>query len=211
MSLYDKSGQSDSYNRARQTPAAFDYDFLSWMQHSISFSPLVDFTHSPLVAATFAIRRDKPYRFCNWDSAIIGIKDIGDNPLLEDSPAINDIIRNMKVICLEEKIVPFRCSGSSATSFCCDFDWILDNLKPEVFLFDRPTNDRMRKQQGLFLFFQNCLIVNSNVFGLSKTGLLIKKYVIKAGVKNNILQGLRINNPELTYSNLMNPYQEYFD
>lgn len=207
MDLYGKSGQSESYKKARQAnDVHFNYDFLSWMQHSICFSPLIDFTYSPLVAATFAIRRDKPYHFCHWDSAILTIKGIDDNALLKALPPINGKIENMEVRCFKDKIVPLRCSGQSGNFTCYDFDWILNNLRPEIYLFDLPTNDRMKKQQGLFLFFRRCSIVNGNVFGLSKSGLLIKKYVVKPVIKSNIVQAMRKNYPDLAYNYLMNPY-----
>ena len=53
--LIDKAAQTIGYSR-------IDYNFLSFMQHAVSFSPLIDFTSDPVVATVMGLSDTDNFR-----------------------------------------------------------------------------------------------------------------------------------------------------
>lgn len=125
-----------------------DYKFLSYMQHSISYSPLLDFTADFPTAVSFSLsNRGSVNDFAYKDSAVFEIE-VEKNQMInaekDDLPAnfSIDYIPNKYVIGTSILGKPMR-----------TYDDIIKALKPNFVMIDTASNDRMKYQKGKFIFF----------------------------------------------------------
>jgi len=191
-----------------------DYKFLAYMQHSIAFSPLIDFTENGLVAATFASFSENTNVYNLKDFSIY---QLGLNS--EDKKLIEmDNLKKYKVLYLPnglkfDTMVFDNYGGSHTMNEMFEF-WrsAFPNLKPKMFFSDKKTNDRMIYQSGVFLLFYNCIIVKNAIL----TPLMdkrIQKLVIPHDKRKEWYSEVRKISEKYEYSNLLDPYKylsEYF-
>ena len=223
--LYNENGFSDSlrekYNRCFPnrkviSPSDIDYRFLSWMQHSVSFSPLLDFTSDPNVALRFALRASHPSSFLFSDSALFTLALPNDFKIYMNEEEVNQIISKMIVLALKMKIKP----GTIVNVFdlygnCYPLDFrsyysILWWLIPNFAVINIPTNDRMLRQRGKFILFYDYVSVRGKMFLALEDEFYISRTKIAKKQKDSVLKQLNSNFPDLKMSYLMNPYS-YFD
>ena len=96
-----------------------NYRFLAWMQHAVSYSPLLDFTSSYPVALSFAIKENNPSNFLYDDSAIYILK-LSNTDEIKQEQEVDDILNKMHIVVLKGKIKP----GSTPTVW----DFLIKNM-----------------------------------------------------------------------------------
>lgn len=194
-----------------------DYKFLSWMQHSISYSPLVDFTTDYRVALSFAVKANNPNNFMFDDSAIYIIDFSHNDNFITDENQVNNIISSMHIAVLNSKIKPGSVlnikdlNGNIHLLNFKSYKNIINQLIPKYLIIDIPTNDRMIVQKGKFLLFYNYVVVNGKMFSTINNNIHIFKHKILANDKPALLKWLHDNSKEIIYSYLMDPYKFFND
>jgi len=204
--LIDKYKSIDVYNvydriidSKRET-----YPMISFFQHSISFSPLVDFTSKLEVATFFALHNFTQINdFFNKNSAVFVLhNNKGDFKIKKLE---NDDLDNMKIGIYKDGPRTFY-----------DYSFMYTNMKrffgtdAKTSFSTKRTNDRMRYQSGSFVFFDDFIIdnINSTIITI-RTGHPITKLVIDKSIKKDVLNYLNSNFPDYRLRYLMNPYQRF--
>lgn len=212
---YLELGLWDKYKNTVTTLSKIDYNFLSYMQHACSHSPLIDFTRSPIVATKFALWNTNSFNdFINCDSCIYELK-FNNAKSCNNISEIDDFFDNKyKVYYCTEKIEfgkPIKFSNSDQTIYANNFDDLIKLLTPSYKIIKTQTNDRMKYQKGLFIVFYNYLSVNNEIFYTLNSHLLLKKYIIKKEDKKEMLRMINYKYPEYTSGYLMDPYLYFRD
>lgn len=228
--IYNENGYSNSllskYNKCFKNlkidrPAKVDYRFLAWMQHAVSFSPLVDFTSDYNVALTFALSPSNPCSFIYKDSAIYLLsvsrhcfvnKVIRMNKANEAISKINICLLKSKIEVGKKKVI-YDAYGITHTLDFTSCKKISEYILPKFLIIDIPTNDRMKVQKGKFMLFYDCLLINGKMvspFG-DKLENMFHKHRICDKDKSSLLDWLHQNYPEMKESYLMDPYLIFRD
>lgn len=227
--LYNEYGYSDSllarYNKSFKDkrinrPSMIDYDFLSRMQHAVSYSPLVDFTSDYNVALTFALKASNPNNFMYNDSAIYFL-DVN-HPTLENKITniadANKIIASTSISLLNSKIkigtikTIKDAHGNPHTLSFKNYDEIVESILPKFLIIDIPTNDRMLIQKGKFVIFYDYVLVKGKMFSpFDNFKNICVKHRISAKDKPRLLNWLHKHYPEVKESYLMDPYLIFRD
>lgn len=203
--LYCKSNLLSKYTEVFGTDN-IDYNFCAFAQHAKQYSPFLDFTEEYRVALSFATdssvsindysKNDAALYSLSFD-AIDNVEDIDNFSLSDIDVFINE--KRMTMFSLIRGKHLFRCS--------------YDDFRVEACTLTDKTNDRMKYQQGCFLYFKRAVIINGNLLLPINFGR-IKKYTIPADgntltkkiIANKIKSKYRYYAPHY----LMNPY-EYFE
>ena len=202
-------------------PAKIDYRFLSWMQHAVSFSPLVDFTSDYNVALTFALSSSNPNTFMHKDSAIYILNNSSRMFLdrVTSTDEANEIISKINISALNKRITPGDARiikdayGNSHKLDFTSYDKIYRYLSPKFLIIDIPTNDRMLVQKGKFILYYDYLLIDGKIvspFGDNIENMCYK-HRISAKEKPRLLNWLHQNYPEMKESYLMDPYLIFRD
>lgn len=143
------------------------YNKYAFMQHSCSYSPLVDFTKEPIVATSFALSNTSRVNdFRNEDSAVFCSINTRDNldVINHRWEARNFLVNEFylqvidaKAIKLGKDYVLRKADGSSRVLCFNSIDKLLDALTPKIKIIDITTNDRMLYQSGVFVCFYDCV------------------------------------------------------
>ena len=204
--LIDKAYKTIGYS-------GVNYNFISFMQHAVAFSPLIDFTSNPIVAAVMGLSDTADFReHYNNDSALFKLK-INPETVISDRGRIDNIIKNYRVY--YAKTFPFGANvylhGKNIT--INNISSLIDALAPQYALIDIPTNDRMRYQSGKFILFYDCLIVGMKIYIELANGLQLTRYKVDKRFKQKgangetFLESLLKEYPEFSFTNMMNPYE----
>ncbi|MDD3382135.1 MAG: FRG domain-containing protein [Bacilli bacterium] len=175
-----------------------EYQMVSFLQHAISFSPLIDFTLNFQVATYFALNNYiKINDFSNQDAAIFIIRDLKKTRELSSAE-------------LKDLKIGIYSNGKKTYK---DYKEIYDKMgrlfgNDAQFSFSsKVTNDRMRYQQGTFILFNNYIVDNINTSIIhAKNGLFLTKIVIDKKIKKDIWEYLNKHEPEYKIKYLLNPY-----
>lgn len=186
-------------------PVDNPYKFIAFIQHAISYSPLIDFTKNSRVALSFALSNSaKISEFYKSDACIYEL-DISNFRVLTDKSEIDEKIRSSKIQIIKD--------GGSIMNIITNAMWIdlmsVDN-ESRVHLINVPTNDKMLYQKGVFALFDNVIVIGNEMF-FSKTNIAffrenLKKYIIKTDAKEKLLSSLLEDTPQYHYRYLSNPY-----
>jgi hypothetical protein len=179
-------------------PTRDEYQMVSFLQHAISFSPLIDFTLNFQVATYFALNNYiKINDFSNQDAAIFIIRDLKKTRELSSAE-------------LKDLKIGIYSNGKKTYK---DYKEIYDKMgrlfgNDAQFSFSsKVTNDRMRYQQGTFILFNNYIVDNINTSIIhDKDGFFITKMVIDKKIKKDIWEYLNKHEPEYKIKYLLNPY-----
>jgi hypothetical protein len=200
---YQSISVFDKYKKIIDTSAEA-YPMISFFQHSISYSPLVDFTSKLEIASFFALHNISSINdFFNKDSAIFELDIRNGN---SDLYSINNMnLEDMKIGIYKDGVRTYK-----------DYAFMYKNMgrlfgtdAKTTFSFNR-TNDRMRYQSGAFIFFDDYIIENMDSTIITiRTGQPIVKIVIDKSIKKAILDYLNINYPDYKLRYLMNPYLRF--
>ena len=182
------------------------YDMVSFFQHSISLSPLVDFTERIEVASFFALSDQiRHNEFYNNDASIYVLQNSpGENFELHD----DEVLKNIRIgvykkgkRTLDDYLLMYNKMGN------------LFNTNADVFIHKVKTNDRMRYQSGAFVLYDNYIIdsLENTLLTTHNSSAKILKIIIDRKVKKEILEYLIKHYPEYQLRYLMNPYMIFED
>lgn len=146
-----------------------DFDFLSLMQHYGYSSPFIDFSKNPYIALKFAIGNE--INNLDHDVVIYKIKLLDESKLISDKKQINNLLKDYNATIIRDRKKLDR--------------KIINQLCPDTYFIDIQTNDRMRLQDGVFLFLNNFYIVqNEYIFTKLNDCSIINKYIIPKEIIN---------------------------
>lgn len=170
-------------------------EFLAYMQHSIAYSPLIDFTNNVVIAGSFATQFTNAVDYVKKDSGLF---------LLVRDTRMNTRAFNTNIELFNEYLTPFsNIFGKplflrSLSDFYVKYNVVLNK-----------SNDRMKYQDGLFLNIYKAVFVKGKLlFPNSTTKLFIIRIpfggskITKDDVANDISQNFQ----EYEYDYLMDPY-----
>lgn len=203
--IYSDNGMLKKWEQVFKN-SKVDYAFLSYMQHSIEYSPLLDFTSDFPSALSFSLSNRRCVNdFAYIDSAVFQIE-VKENRMLNtkggDLPPGFSItfLPNAYVIGAPVLGKPMR-----------TYSDIIKALTPDFVMIDEVNNDRMRYQNGKFIFFYNYLSIQGTVFTWLNKDLNITKLRIRKEDKNKWCEKLRRDYQYLTVDKMMNPYSYFSD
>jgi hypothetical protein len=186
--------------------SVIDYKFLSYMQHSISYSPLLDFTSDFPTALSFSLgNRSAINDFAYKDASVFQIK-VTDTRM--SKTGFDVLPDNFYVDFVPGKYaIGTPILGKAMQTY----NDIIDALTPEFIMIDEVSNDRMRYQNGKFILFYNYLSLQGTVCTWLNNDLQVTKYRIKKDEKNYWCDKLRQDFPYLMVDKMMNPYSYFSD
>lgn len=181
------------------------YRTTAFIQHSIGYSPLIDFTKSPNIAMSFALSNFKSMvEFYGANSCVYQFN-IGDSKILTNCEEIDEVLEKISISILKE--------NESIIKLIQNGRWknFLNNQETSVVhLIDYPTNDRMLFQKGTFVLYDKVIIIGNNVYmSFGKAEFLesrMKKYIIETKVKEDIFMILMNESPQYHPRYLYDPY-----
>lgn len=173
-----------------------DYSFVSFMQHATEFSPLLDFSKNKDIALIFATNsQGKNYNYYeNTDCSLFSLK-LNKNKNREFLDfTVQNVQFNKDRLKYNTKIFGKPLILCSLQDFEVDY---------QTCLF--PTNDRMKYQQGAFLYIHKCVIANGKLFFPFSQGLITKRKIYAE--KNN--KGNKNLSKQTRYKDIINKYPYY--
>ena len=183
-----------------------DFNKVSFVQHAMSKTPLLDFTKDPFVAATFALHQVGEL---DSDSALFKLN-INQPYVIKvnNQQEADKIIQSLHIEYFNNKPEISTLIKSSL------FRGLVDgSLVSRVYLIDIPTNDRMRMQKGTFVLFDHVIFVDENMIVSDKTKNELSGIITKHRIKKNIKDKLRLalkrrsKFGQYDYDLLMEPYR----
>ncbi len=204
MDLYDEIGVKDLYLNIINSNAS-SYEMVSFMQHAISFSPLIDFTTNIVVATYFALANfTNINNFMNENSSIFVLQHL-DEGYYRDSLEYDDLS--------SMKIGIYKKGVRSSLDYSIMFREMgrLYGTDADTKILLNKTNDRMKYQSGLFVFFDDYIIddPNTNVIFNRRLPYSITKVIIDKSIKKELLNILLLRFPNYNVKYLMNPYSRF--
>ena len=170
-------------------------EFLAYMQHSIAYSPLIDFTNNVVIAGSFATQFTNAVDYVKKDAGLF---------LLVRDTRMNTRAFNTNIELFNEYLTPFSNVFGKPLFLCSLSDFY---VKYNVVL--NKSNDRMKYQDGLFLNIYKAVFVKGKLlFPNSTTKLFVIRIpfggskITKDDVTNDISQNFQ----EYEYDYLMDPY-----
>lgn len=192
------------------------YQKYAFMQHSCSFSPLVDFTKDVFIATSFALSNVSNVNcFRNEDSSIFVLNNNGEKlDVIIDKKEAKKFIENefnlriidSKYFKLGKKYDLEKSDGSYHSLSCFTINKLLDELTPKIIVFDIPTNDRMLYQKGLFVCFYDCICLKDFIAYELNNSFIWKKIKIPKRNKRSIIKNIYKSKREFDPEHLMDPY-----
>jgi len=195
--LYSQYGLLDQYQKIFGTRKV-DYNFLSYMQHSTSYSPLIDFTKDFIIASFFALNHKNNINdFYNTDSAIIcmSCRD-GDEMEKRINGYKVGLLSNAKTWTLDDLEIIYQGMGTIYKPYA-DSSYSFSQM-----------NDRMKYQKGVFILYDHFISFPTNGIPTYFYGHMIK-ITIHHSIKKDIYADLYQKFQQYRPYFLMNPYQ-YF-
>jgi hypothetical protein len=183
----------------------FPYKTAAFIQHSIGYSPLIDFTRSPKVALSFALANASSMVNYYGDDACVYVLDLNNYKVLTKLDEIDRAILDFKV-----QVFKKYDSIINLISNQMWLDLLNNKVDSIIHLINIPTNDRMMFQKGTFILYDGVIIIGDEVFmSYNKVGFMAKhliKYNIKTKIKENLYEKLMIDYPQYHQRYLLDPY-----
>lgn len=181
-----------------------NYDFCAYMQHSKSYSPFLDLTSEPYVALTFATKASGDLnKYMKADASLYEFsfeekpKELNDNnPYILDEHFTYITDKKLRISTTIGKIPLCKCTYR--------------HLEIDVFILKKKSNDRMKYQQGIFLYINKAIIVKGIMLMPMSIGK-ITKYKIPSDKKTVIYNANKRNRAHYDYEHLMDPYMLFND
>ncbi len=177
-----------------------DFTKVSFVQHTLSFTPLLDFSKNPYVATTFALE-DKE------NDGALYVVDTSKAYMtrLSSEQKINQVLNDLHVEYYNNR--PKIATLIRSPLFRALVD---GSVSSNFYLFDVETNDRMRIQSGTFVLFNDVIFVKNHMIVSSQTkdALVgsIRMHRIKKEDKEALKQALVKKSERYTLTHLMEPY-----
>ncbi len=211
--IYKSTSFFNKYTKHIERISNINYSFLAFIQHAVAYSPFLDFSEDLNIALIFATESEGK----NYNSYLqtdAGLYSFHPHNTITSNENIDDIIREHNVQYCSKKL-----NYSSKIFGKPILECGIDDFNVELYSFTSPTNDRMKYQKGVFLYFKKCVIVNKELFFPYSCGFITKsKIPCKANLKKTskssfakeeIYNEIVANHPSLDINHLMNPYQAF--
>lgn len=184
------------------------YQFIAFSQHYYGISPLIDFTKSPYVALSFALKDRREYK---EDILIYTLEIIDDVDYTQDYDTANDWIKDYNVLVLRDITQhdfehPYETIENlkKYSKFVKGQNFI-NRSAPKAKLIDVPTNDLMRYQQGVFLLLDDFNLYSKSYFTKRiRDDFAIKKWLVSKKLCPVLLERLHNDRPYYAYKNITN-------
>ena len=204
QNIYSQNGMLSKYGNIFGD-YRINYSFISFMQHATEYSPLLDFSKDKNIALVFATHsQGKNYNlYNNCDCSLYKL-------LLNKEKNVEDLgFGNHNVQFYSTKLKYNSLIFGKPLLFCNISDF---EIKYYTCLY--PTNDRMKYQQGAFLYLERCVIVNGTVFLPFTQGLITKyriysdanKKMMTQKTKQELYKEITQMYPYYDLEHLLNPY-----
>lgn len=182
------------------------YNFLSFSQHYFGISPMIDFTKSPYVALSFALKDRNVF---NEDILIYTLELKSGDDYTDSIETANKWINDYSVLIFNNVA---KHEFETPTAALAEYRLIaekfrgysfLDMNAPAAKLIDVPTNDLIKYQQGVFL-----LLDDFSLFGKSyltkkiRDEFNLKKWIINKEICPVLQQRLKRECPYYAYKNI---------
>lgn len=191
------------------------YQFLAFSQHYYGISPLIDFTKSPYVALSFALKDRTEYK---EDILIYTLEILDDKDYTCDYDTANSWIRDYNVLVLRditqrELEHPYETiENLKKYSKFVKGQSLIERSAPKARLIDVPTNDLMRYQQGVFLLLDDFNLYSKSYFTKRiRDDFAIKKWLVSKELCPLLLERLHRDRPYYAYKNITNLSQAVND
>lgn len=228
-STYKRLGLIGKYSDHFESISSFNYELASFMQHSCSYSPFIDFTSNENVAKVFAATKHsgfneyektkcKVYNISIYqnETLIDGVPNIG---YLCDEDKINDfLLNNYKIYHISKDFIALG-EGLEFTKYIdgkklsneiihvTNVKQLFELLTPKIVIIDNKTNDRMKYQKGVFIVFYDCLSINGKIFYNFNINIHLKSTIYNYTEKLDILKNIRTSDYSHQYEYLLDSYK----
>lgn len=184
---------------------SIDEEFCSFMQHSCSYSPFLDLTKKHIVALSFATNNYGNINdYYQKKSAVLEFS-FSDN-IYTSTPSMSKI----DIYFMKNRFKYFSTFKGQYLFYC-----VPSAFDPIIYLLTRQTNDRMKYQDGAFLYFQSCVVVNGHILMPYRIGKITKytispskKYLLN---KSDIYQKIVSEYRQYDFEHLMDPYLYFLE
>jgi hypothetical protein len=211
--MYKDTSFFNKYNHHIERISNVNYSFLAFIQHAVAYSPFLDFSEDLNIALIFATTSEG----LNYNSYLqtdAGLYSFHPHNTVIPNENIDEIIKEHNVqYCSKRLNFASKIFGKSLLE--CG----IDDFNVELYSFTSPTNDRMKYQKGVFLYFKKCVIVNKELFFPYSCGYITKsKIPCKLNLKKSpksipskeeIYNNIVTHSPSLDINHLLNPYQAF--
>jgi len=185
--------------------ASYPYKTAAFIQHSIGYSPLIDFTRSPEVAISFALSNGSSMVNYYGDDACVFVLELNGYKILSDLTEIDKVMSSSKTQVFRKSELIINLLSNQMW-----LDLIIGKISSTIHLINRPTNDRMMFQKGTFILYDNVIIIGDEVFmsynKISSIGRHLTKYNIDVKSKEKLYEKLMIKYPQYHQRYLLDPY-----
>lgn len=210
ITLVDKAFLDKAYKSARKIEKyenimnkSFDknyYEFLSFMQHSIAYSPLVDFTESSYIGLSFALQSNS-LNYYSCDSSLYVLK--VDRKYIFDSSQtekVNYILNHYSFLNIGKNTWLY-----SVISNPIWINYISGASSTKMYVINIKTNDRMKYQKGVFVLFDKFILIGDQLIMTDYLKSRFGKIRIDTNDKDRLMKTY-IESTHNEYRYLMDPY-----
>lgn len=195
---YNEFGLIKKYNKVTNNSVKnINYDMISYIQHSLSYSPLLDLTDSLDVAIVFATSSlgIGLNAYQKTDAAVFAF-------IFEDenSDEKHNEISKLNVEWINNKVTFDKVMNKKYLFLNKSSDFNIT-----YYIEKNPTNDRMKCQRGSFFELLHGYIVNGHML-IPSSQITVLKFRIDAKEKMKMYNNVIKNHPEFSIGNLLNPY-----
>ena len=185
------------------------YAMLAFAQHYLDISPFIDFSKNLFVSLSFAMKGRTTFK---EDIVLYTAVDIDDDDSTQDLEEINDWLCNYQVHIFKTDLAEATTKRYSETPPTADalrndlkrFQEVLSTMSPTAKLIDRPTNDLMRYQQGVFLLLNNFSLIDSKYLTKAvRQSFSIHKYILSKDICPALQAFLQKEAPQYRYECLL--------
>ena len=205
--LYSKGGMMGRWNSVFNSNT-INYDFLSYMQHAISYSPLLDFTSDCRVALSFSLGNKASINDFGYKDSAIYKLEVQDDKKKRSNLNSSQFLSNFSIDYLPH---PYTIGSPINGKQMNTLQDIRDELTPDYVMLDSVCNDRMRYQNGRFVLFYNYFSIQGKVCTWLNKNLRLSKLRVKVSDKPKHCKDLAAKCPHLLMKKMMDPYCFFSD
>ena len=199
-------------NKKIMTPLEMNYEFIAYMQHALSYSPLIDITKRIEIGLQYALGNKSSINDFFGKNAALYSFSIPFDFYLKNTEVDSFFQNEFKVNILNKKIKPGTimyvedCKGNLKKVDFRTIRRIINELRPDFKVVEFATNDRMRYQNGKFIIFYNYTLVNGRILFSLNQHLDVRQYKILVKSKKELYNMINKHYPQYNMEYLLNPY-----
>lgn len=184
------------------------YNEIAFIQHSIGYSPLLDFTKNHFVSLAFCLSNFIDIASFFHHAGAIFKLDVDGLNIIDNFKDADNAVKSQEAEVLKGK--PYISSIIKSKM------WdrlVFRHEESTVHLIDVVTNDRMRYQKGTFLLFDKILVVGNRMLMSDRKESFMSSRITKYNIKKSIkfYDDFQKNKPQYQIRYLMNPYQYFVE